>query len=243
MRILVTRPEPDASATGQRLEALGHQVTSEPMLQVEFLPIDPDVFAGAQAVIATSRNALRALASSSGACEAATALPIYAVGDKTAEEARRLGFGRVVTGPGRARALAAVIADDAEPAGGFLVHVAGESLAFDLGGALAERNIDVHQVTAYRTRAAEALTPATERALRDGALDAVILMSPRTAATFDRLVDARGLVAEAGRPTCICISREVADALQTISPIRMEIAQQPDFEGIIDTLSRVARPA
>jgi uroporphyrinogen-III synthase len=242
MRILVTRPEPDASATGQRLEALGHQVTSEPMLQVEFLPIDPVVFAGAQAVIATSRNALRALASS-GACDAATALPIYVVGDKTAEEAKRLGFGRVVTGPGRARDLAPVIADDAEPAGGFLVHVAGENLAFDLGEALAERNIDVRQVTAYRTRASEALTPATERALRDGALDAVILMSPRTAATFDRLVDGRGLAAEAGRLTCICISREVADALQTISPIRIEIAQQPDFEGIIDTLSRVARPA
>ncbi len=70
MRILVTRPEPDASATGQRLEALGHQVTTEPMLQVEFLPIDPVAFTGAQAVIATSRNALRALASS-GACDAA----------------------------------------------------------------------------------------------------------------------------------------------------------------------------
>jgi uroporphyrinogen-III synthase len=242
MRILVTRPQPDASATGARLGALGHTVMIEPMLQVELLPIEAAAFEGAQALIATSRNGLRALASS-GARDAATALPIYVVGEKTADEATRLGFDRVVTGPGRARDLAAVIAESADPASGPLVHLAGETLAFDVAAALTEYNIDVRKMTAYRTSPAAALTPATERAIRDGALDAVILMSPRTAATFDLLANASGLATEAGRLTCICISHEVADTLDKISPVRIEIAQQPDFEGIIDILGRVARPA
>jgi uroporphyrinogen-III synthase len=61
MRLLVTRPEPDALKLGAVLEEMGHEATVEPLLSVSFDDAEPVDLDGAQALIATSRNALRAL--------------------------------------------------------------------------------------------------------------------------------------------------------------------------------------
>src|SRR5690606_34319874 len=62
MRVLVTRPEPDARQEADALRARGYEPVLAPLLDIEFLKgvsLDLD---GAQAVVITSRNALRALA-------------------------------------------------------------------------------------------------------------------------------------------------------------------------------------
>ena len=64
MRLLVTRPEPDATRQAERLAARGHEPVLAPLLAHRAgnrnVPLELD---GAQALIVTSRNALRALAS------------------------------------------------------------------------------------------------------------------------------------------------------------------------------------
>ena len=102
MHVLITRPEPDAGALKAQIEAMGHAVSLEPLLQIELLPIAADALAGAQAIIATSRNGLRALAESAALPEALE-LPLFAVGPGTAELARSLGFRRVIAGGGACR--------------------------------------------------------------------------------------------------------------------------------------------
>ena len=99
MHVLITRPEPDAAALRAQLEALGHQVTVEPLLKIEHLPIASDVLDGIAGLIVTSRNGLRALAASA-AFNAARELPLIAVGPGTAQLARELGFAHVVEGSG-----------------------------------------------------------------------------------------------------------------------------------------------
>ncbi|MBC7833041.1 MAG: uroporphyrinogen-III synthase, partial [Hyphomicrobium sp.] len=54
MHLLITRPEPDADAFRARLEALGHQVTSEPLLTIEHLPVATDALGDAAGVVVTS---------------------------------------------------------------------------------------------------------------------------------------------------------------------------------------------
>ena len=67
MRLLVTRPEPDALKLRAALEERGHQATVEPLLRVSFEDADAIDLDGVQALIATSRNGLRALEVASGA--------------------------------------------------------------------------------------------------------------------------------------------------------------------------------
>ena len=101
MHVLITRPEPDASETRAQLEALGHDVSVEPLLRIEPLPIDAGAFEGAQALIATSRNGLRALAASERAAPRRSSIPIFTVGPGTAELARAQGFQPDHRGPRR----------------------------------------------------------------------------------------------------------------------------------------------
>jgi uroporphyrinogen-III synthase len=239
MHVLITRPEPDASETSAQLEALGHDVTVEPLLQIEPLPIDADAFEGAQALIATSRNGVRALAASK-ALPAALELPIFTVGPGTAELARAQGFQRIIEGRGAARDLVPVIASRTDRAGGPLVHVAGETLAFDLAAALAEHGIAARTLTAYRAVAAERLTPSTAQSIADGAINAALLMSPRTAAIFARLVASAGLSEQARRLTFFCLSQGVAEALAGLAPPRIEIAAEPNSAALLAALARVA---
>ena len=117
MRVLVTRPEPDAQDEVAALAARGHEGIVSPLLvieQVKDVALDLD---GAQALNVTSRNALRALPRHP-ALDAARALPLFAVGEATAHAARELGFAEVIEGPGNGRGLAELIVEKAEPSAG-----------------------------------------------------------------------------------------------------------------------------
>jgi len=240
MHILITRPEPDAAKLSAQLASLGHEASVEPLLQISALPIDANAFAGAQAVVATSRNGLRALVAASDALAPARALPIFTVGPGTAELARALGFAHVIAGTGAARDLVPVITAHCDKAKGRLVHVAGETLAFDLAGALAADGIEVQKVTAYRAEPAPALSAHISQKLADGTLDAIILMSPRTAAIFAQLVDAAGLTESARRLAYVCLSEGIAAALGKLAPVQVEVAATPNSSGLLAAVARVA---
>ena len=195
MRLLVTRPEPDAGREAELLAARGHHPVLAPLLEIEFAH-RPLPLAGAQALIVTSRNAVRALASHPDLGEALK-LPLFAVGDATAGTARDLGFAEVTIGPGTAATLAALIASDLDREHGPLVHLAGETLAYDLKAALEGQGFAMRKVVLYRAVPADALPPQALAPLAAGRLDGVILMSPRTAKTFAALVEKHGLVNQA----------------------------------------------
>jgi uroporphyrinogen-III synthase len=239
MHILVTRPESDASELKAQLEAQGHAVTIEPLLQIEPILIDAEAVHGAQAVVATSRNALHAL-TDSPARHTALKLPIFAVGPSTAELARKLGFARIIEGAGTARDLVPLIAGEIEPASGPVVHLAGESLAFDLAAALEGEGIAVRKVIVYRAHMSKTLTTQTAQMIAKGVLDAVVLMSPRTAAVFAELVAAVGLKESALRLTYLCLSRAVARSLQSLGAVRAEVAAEPNTAEIVSLAGRVA---
>ena len=133
-----------------------------------------------------------------------------------------------------------LITAEAELARGPLVHVAGDAVAFDLAEELAARGIEVREVAAYRAVAARALTPQTAQSIANGSLDAVILMSPRTAAIFTELVGTARLREQARRLICLCLSQGVANALRDLAPARIEIALRPNSEAIVAVVGRVA---
>jgi uroporphyrinogen-III synthase len=239
MRILVTRPEPDASEQRDNLAALGHEVSVEPMLRIELQAIPADAFDGAQGILLTSRNALRALAASE-ALEAALELPVFTVGPDTEALARSMGFEQITAGRAAARDLVPLIVNKTDQAGGPLVHLAGETLAFDLAGALETYDLAVTTLTAYRTEPATAIGPATAHKIREGAFDAVLLMSPRTSEIFAQLATGQGLEEGAKKLTYICLSANVAAPLRDLGPTRIEIAAAPNSAAMLVAVARVA---
>ncbi|MGH6866670.1 MAG: uroporphyrinogen-III synthase [Methyloceanibacter sp.] len=238
MRILVTRPEPDASQQAERLAALGHEPVLAPLLEIEFLPDVKVNLEGVQGLIATSRNALRALAPHPARAEAQM-LPLLAVGEATAAAATELGFTDVTIGPGTGEALAALIRVDASPDDGELLHLAGDAVAFDLKSALRELGFTVRQTVLYKAVPANGFQEEARAMLEGGRLDGVILMSPRTARIFAALLGQQGVVSKGSGLVCYCLSQAVAEA---VIPLGFEtrIAVHPSEEEVLALLDSEA---
>lgn len=245
MKVLVTRPEPDASRLAARLAASGIKAMVEPMMVVTAVDqrppaLEPDLepglepsleldLEGVQALAFTSANGVRAFALLS----MERALPVFAVGAATAEAAREAGFEVVHVAAGDVEHLAALIAGMAEPEGGSIFHAAGKVVAGDLVGLLAARGFHVVRKVLYGAEPAAALSADLQRALRDGTLDAVTLYSPRTARIFAGLVSKAGLEAEVARLACYALSKNVASAAGALSWASMNIAAEPSEEALL----------
>jgi uroporphyrinogen-III synthase len=239
MRVLITRPWQDAAELKSSIEALGCEVTVAPLLEIQFSDIAADALHGASGLIVTSRNGLRSIAVSP-AFKAARSLPVFVVGPATAALARELGFADIRTGAETAADLVDVIGRDVAPGGAPLIHVAGDHLAFDLAGALKTRGIRNSAVEAYKSVAATRLSNPVPQLLADRALDAVILMSPRSAVVWSDLVGALPERPDLTHVVHICLSPAVAKGLQSLTPARVEIAASPNADETIALVYRLA---
>jgi uroporphyrinogen-III synthase len=237
MRLLVTRPEPDATVLRAHLIGAGHEVLLEPLLHVEFHPLDPADLAEAQALIATSRNAVRAIGRDPSLALARN-LPIYVVGPGTAAAARALGLSAVIEGPRDARALTALIAMQADINAGPLLHLAGAMRAYDIGGDLRRLGFHVLEPVVYAALPAERLSQPIVERFRRGEVGGVLLFSRETARTYARLVLQAGLALEAAAAQHFCLSTNVANGLIMLSPPRIATAAAPNLKEMLALVAR-----
>ncbi len=188
MRVLVTRPEPGASATAERLRERGHEAVKLPLTQIEAIVPEwrPDA-AKYDAVAATSGNALRS--APDDLLRQFTGIPFFAVGARTAEAAREAGFSDVREGGGTADTLAGDIAG-ALPHGSRVLYLAGRVRTGDLAGDLARRGLQVDTLETYDTVAAEIDEAALARAAGDTGFDAVLVHSAEGARRLAELAGA-----------------------------------------------------
>ena len=96
-RVLALRPQPGASATVTRAEAMGLDVAAAPLFEVEAVEWEAPDPAGFDGLLLTSANAVR---HGGGQLESLRGLPVYAVGETTAETARGAGFNVAAAGSG-----------------------------------------------------------------------------------------------------------------------------------------------
>jgi len=170
---------------------------------------------------------------------AALRLPLFAVGEATAKTAADLGFTQISTGPGTGEALSRLIADTLKPNAGTLVHLAGETVAFDMKSALQAKGFTLKQPVLYRAVPATRLPERALSLLNAGKLDGVILMSPRTAAIFAALVVRHDALTQASRLDCYCLSAAVAQAVEPLKA-RAIVAARPSEEDILALLDSEA---
>jgi uroporphyrinogen-III synthase len=174
-KIWITRAQPGADATAERVEAMDHEPFVAPLLAVravEDAKVDLD---GVAALAFTSANGVRAFADRSPE----RALRVFAVGAATARVAKAAGFRAVLSSDGDVAALAEGIAQRAgELRGAAVLHCGGSETAGDLAGVLARRGIELRVLTLYETTLVE-LTAEQLAVLPH--LDAVLLHSPKAA--------------------------------------------------------------
>lgn len=229
VRLLVTRPEPDASETAARLNALDIEAVVEPLLTAQTLNTTLPPAAGFAALAVTSANALRAL-HHRGEVPRLMHVPVFAVGDRTAAVARDFGFDEVRSAGGNFGDLVDLLG--AAGVEGPILYATARQQTGDLARALAPRGIMVITVPVY------AMQPATAFRTDLAGVDGALFYSRRTAETFAGLAPKQ---AERGRLGMLCISESVAEPLLAAHFVRVSLAEHPSEEAMMALALSFAR--
>lgn len=205
--ILVTRPIDEAMPTAEKLEAMGHRVVIAPAIQVE--PVSFEIPGESRSIIVTSKNGARLGLVNVGNKDR----PIFAVGDKTADEARKLGFTNVTVGPGTARQLVPLLLECGLTEKRKYTHLCGTTLSYNISDVLKSEGLDAENTVTYHTRAIGGLSAGVQEALDEGKIDTALFYSPRTATIFEETVADYGRSDWLRTIDALCLSTRVADNL------------------------------
>lgn len=230
MRVVITRAQADGERTAAALRARGHEVLIAPLMQVE--PVSADLAGTWGAVIITSGNAAKAIAGNV-AHDALVKVPLFAVGHRSAEAARQVGFTNVTSAGGDVHDLIRLViarrADEKAP----LLYLAGEDRAADLIGELTARGMAAEIRIIYRAVSAP-FPPSLIEALSAGTVDAVMHFSRRSADNYVSGAAKAGVAGLAMAVRHLCLSGQAAEPLAGASGI--VIAARPDEAALIELL-------
>jgi uroporphyrinogen-III synthase len=224
--VLITRPEPGAAETAARLAALGWDPVLAPALVLT--PRPPATLPPAQALLLPSRAAARALPP--------LPMPVYAVGEGTAEAARGQGFAQVIAAGGDAASLARLCADRLDPSAGPLLLAVGRGYSMELAATLRGHGFRVVRRIVYTARDAPTLPAAAALALRQGSVAHAMFFSPRSAACSLRLLAEGGLSGATRGMVAIAISPRVAAVLSALPWRTVRIAPRSDQDHMLELL-------
>jgi uroporphyrinogen-III synthase len=231
-RVLVTRPEPGAARTAERLRAAGYEPVVVPLTKVAPLRQDrPTVEFDAVAV--SSANALRH--TYPALIRLLSQKPLFAVGEETAAVAREAGFVDVRSSEGSAEDMAHEIVLGVRQSAS-VAYLCGRIRRDVLETELDRQGVRVVPIETYLAHSRK--PSRRELALLDSApVAAALAYSLNAAKALAGLVETRlGTVFR--DTTFIAISQRVAERLMTVAPGRVEAADSPDEDAMFTLLFR-----
>ncbi len=236
MRVLITRHRSAADRLETVLQAKGYETIKAPLLEI----VDtgaPVELAGVQAILATSTNGVAALARAVSARD----MKVLAVGNATAAAAREAGFVDVESAGGNAAALAALAQRRCVAGKGRLLHIAGGHVAGHMAESLKEAGFAVDTVTLYEAQTPERLDDPVLAEITGRKIDAVLFYSPRTAATFVRLIEETDASGDCSRMVAVCLSEAVASAAAPLKWRGIRVAGAPNGDAMLEALESVGK--
>lgn len=230
MRLLIVRPQPDAARTEAAVRARGHEPIVAPLIAIEIVP-DVDLGAGPWAAfLATSANAVAALAGRIR--DDVRNVPVFTVGARTAQAFRDLGFNAVISADGNVNDLADLVATRLKPPAR-LLYLAGEDRSGDLAGDLRARNFAVETVVVYRAVPATSLPREVTEALTRN-VGGVLHFSRRGAQAYINAARNAGILASALKPVHFCLSARVAEPLADAGAAKIRVASKPTEAALLE---------
>jgi len=208
LNILITRPEPGATATAERLKSMGHHPIIAPCLTITRLkttfPANP------AAIIITNSQAIPSLPTHYAGTR------IFCVGDATAARLQTAGFSNIESANGNATDLFRLIRSQNLP--GTHLLITGQGHGLDLTAQLRSKNTKIIRRTVYKAQPVKSL-PAT---LATQKIDAALFYSAESARAFIRLRPPNTATMEA-----LALSPAVATALHGLPWTKIRVALAP----------------
>jgi uroporphyrinogen-III synthase len=224
-QVALFRERNDANASAARLRRLGFAVACLPVIEIRTTPVELRR-SRYDAIVATSGKAF--LSDS----PLHKSLPLYVVGARTGHAAEARGWRLALPPAPDANQLVKMLTGALKPKASVL-YLAGRDRKEVVETALSER-FALEVVEAYAAEAREAWRGSEARAL--ASCVAALHYSRRSAGLAAALAKTAGVEDCFRKLEHVCMSRDVAEPLQSVGATRVRIAEKPDEAGLFQTL-------
>jgi uroporphyrinogen-III synthase len=226
-RVLVLRAREDALRTAEKLRDMGFAPLLSPVLETAATGA-AQPRGDFDAAVATSARGV-ALAGF------ALALPLHAVGARTAALGWQRGWGGGLVAESAADLAQEICARYAEPLR--LLYLAGHDRKDALEASLRRGGHEVVAVEIYEARAAQALTEEALQGIAGGRIAAALHYSRRSARIFAGLVEKAGLCEDLRQIPQFALSHDVGEALGRDLALEPRIAPAPNEDSLLALLA------
>lgn len=234
-RVLVTRPEPGASATASALRRAGFDPVIVSLTAILPLPVDGAFdIDGIDAVAVTSANALRH--APERLLSRLAELPLFTVGEATAAIAGEAGFRRITTGSGDAADLANSLLANV-PTRATVLYLCGKVRRPDFERALGADGRKTVLLETYDTGRRDVVDAARQLLGSGSRFHAVLVHSSEAAVALANVLarpDVADLFDEA---MLVAISARAAAPVEALFGGQIIIAPQPNDAAMVSMLT------
>lgn len=241
-RVLVTRPEPGASRTAEKLAAEGFESVIMPLSAIEptraSLPGTPEAF---DALVLTSANAVRHADRS--LLEKLSSLPLFAVGQQSADFAASKGLSAGQwPQSGEAEGLVALVREKLRPRSR-LLYLAGHPRRAEVEDGLRASGFDVTLLETYRSRPIERDAGQIAALVGERPIDAALVYSAEGGRLLAGLIELHGHLLGLEQAAFIAISPRAAATLGKVARLGVEVADRPCEGAMLAVLEALRRRA
>jgi uroporphyrinogen-III synthase len=226
---IITRAQPGAMVTSAEIVSLGLSPIIIPAAIIK-PTLQTISVENVQALLMTSGAAARSIISD----DLIRAVPVYAVGDATAEAATQAGFETVISAGGDGATLAVLAADRMNPTKGALLHLRGTEVAGDVTGMLTACGFETRFVEVYETQDHPEFRCNVGQALR-GEGGMILLHSPAGARRLVIALDEQKL--DLRRWLAVGLSQACLSPLENKGFGGLSAAMQPDEDAMMEVVS------
>lgn len=227
-RLLLTRPAEQAQQDA--IWFAGHDIDClmAPMLEYRPVEFEPPDLSRYQGLIITSAQGIRSFAGHLNTGH--RAIPVYCVGDQSAQAALDAGYTIVLSASATATELMALIksvtrsADSHKP----FLYVRAFDISVDIQAALRDHGIACDGLVTYQAALGDNLPPLCVQAITTGTLDAIAFTSVRSAQNFKRLVCVYNLDKQLKSIKALCLSSNVLECIQPLEWKGAYVCPHPD---------------
>lgn len=226
-RVLLIRPPEESQTMGRILESKGIEFCHYPLFKPLFFPVPP--LHNPQALIITSKNAIRALQGYEGLRE----IPLYAVGDETAEFAKQTGFSNVMSASGTSQELIKLIMETAGRDQGVLWHLSGEIVKGNIIEALKSAGFEAKRQIVYQIEGVLELPDALYGELKNHRISHVIFCSSKTTTLFINLLKKIKIKKMACQIIALCLSHHIRGNALDLQWKQIWVSPKPNIQDLM----------
>ncbi len=230
--VLVTREIEQAKDFSAQIQAIGGVPVIQPLLDIDYFPVDFKKIAKPHAIVLSSPQAMRGREFPILWAD----VPVFCVGLKTEMVARDAGAKICITGRDGIDDILPMIRKKI-PAGQTILYVCGEHIRRHLPHALPQHH--VQSIVTYCANTVEGLSQETIDCFYR--LHTITLFSPRTGLILKQFMGKYDLNHFAVTINLLCLSSSVLESVKDMGWKSCYVAGEPTQSGMIDKLKMICK--